>query len=169
MPASAIASGCVDIILEPALMPQAIEDIVRSKAALFPVDDNEEKEVEEIKAIIKEQLPFDFSDYKQATLLRRIKRRAAHYDLSTLESYISVLKTDAEEVKVLAQDFLISVTSFFRDKEAFEIIAKKVIPVTVSYTHLDVYKRQIKCLLGQRQNLSNLFSWSFLRSSINKS
>ena len=131
MPASAIASGCVDIILEPALMPQAIEDIVRSKAALFPVDDNEEKEVEEIKAIIKEQLPFDFSDYKQATLLRRIKRRAAHYDLSTLKNYISLLNTDAEEVKVLAQDFLISVTSFFRDKEAFEIIAKKVIPVII--------------------------------------
>ncbi|MEO5943277.1 MAG: CheR family methyltransferase, partial [Ferruginibacter sp.] len=75
-----------------------------------------------------EHSPLDFSDYKQTTILRRIKRRAVYKNFSSLEKYFDYLKNDPEEVVILAKEFLISVTSFFRDKEAFEKLEQIIIP-----------------------------------------
>ena len=81
-----------------------------------------------IISLIKNRLPLDFTDYKQTTILRRIKRRAAFHNCNKLSDYLALLKTTNEEVETLAKDFLISVTSFFRDKEAFGFIQTDVIP-----------------------------------------
>ncbi len=128
MPSNAIATGLVDFILEPGLMPQAIEDYVKHEGELVAVDQDDEKNLAIIVDIIKKQLPLDFSEYKQTTILRRIKRRAGYNDIIKLEKYVDFLKANPEEVKTLAQDFLISVTAFFRDKEAFDYIEKRVLP-----------------------------------------
>jgi len=128
MPSSAIASGVVDMVLEPEQMPYAIENYIQEEIALI---NEHKKEVENIKAIIRlinEQSSLDFSDYKQPTILRRIMRRAASHNFNNVQDYFSFLKTDKEELEMLAQDFLISVTSFFRDKQAFEVIEKKILP-----------------------------------------
>ena len=44
------------------------------------------------------------------------------------EDYIAKLNADHDEVTHLFRDLLIRVTSFFRDKETFEILATEVIP-----------------------------------------
>ena len=131
MPASVIASGCVDIIQEPALMPQSIEDYINKKNIQFPVNADDDQITDTIISLIKEQLPLDFTEYKRATILRRIRRRIQYNNFRDLKEYVSFLKKNAGEVEALAQDFLISVTSFFRDKEAFEYIADHVIPATL--------------------------------------
>ena len=131
MPASAIASGAVDIIQEPALMPQTIEDYINKKNIQFPVHAHDEQIINTIISLIKEQLPLDFTEYKRATILRRIRRRMQYNNFRDLKEYVAFLKKNATEVEALAQDFLISVTSFFRDKEAFEHIADHVIPATL--------------------------------------
>ncbi|MBW4891429.1 PAS domain-containing protein [Mucilaginibacter sp. HMF5004] len=128
MPASAIATGLVDFVLEPELMPTAIEDYVKYGGELLTDNRDDEKYLSAIINLIKQKSPLDFSDYKQNTILRRTKRRAAHSNFTSLESYLEFLKTSPEEIEALAKDFLISVTSFFRDKEAFEFIQKNVIP-----------------------------------------
>ncbi|MEO6455696.1 MAG: CheR family methyltransferase, partial [Ginsengibacter sp.] len=131
MPSNVIATGIVDYILEPELMPAAIEYYVKNDGALLPqasTNKADEKIIEAIIDLIKERLPLDFSDYKQTTILRRIKRRAANHNFTRLESYLAFCKINKEEVEALAKDFLISVTSFFRDKEAFEFLQKNVIP-----------------------------------------
>nr|MBA2563691.1 PAS domain-containing protein [Chitinophagaceae bacterium] len=131
MPANAIATGVVDYILEPELMPGVIEYYVKNDGALLPhalESNGEEKIIVAIINLIKDRLPLDFSDYKQTTILRRIKRRAANQNFINLETYLAFLKSNNDEVEALAKDFLISVTSFFRDKEAFRYIQKHVIP-----------------------------------------
>ncbi|MDQ6756914.1 MAG: ATP-binding protein [Bacteroidota bacterium] len=128
MPSNAIATGVVDFVLEPELMPDTIEDYVSNGAGFLLDDKDDEKNLTAIIDIIKEQSPLDFSDYKQTTILRRIKRRAAYNKIPRLENYIQFLKATPEEVEALAKDFLISVTSFFRDKKAFEFIQTDVLP-----------------------------------------
>jgi len=128
MPAHAIATGVVDFILEPELMPGIVEDYVKYVGKTLLDDSEDEKTLSEIINLIKEKLPLDFSDYKQTTILRRTSRRAAYGNFVTLEKYLDHLKNTPEEVDALAKDFLISVTSFFRDQEAFDFIEKKVIP-----------------------------------------
>ncbi len=131
MPANAIKTGLVDYIVEPAKMPAIIEAYVTRKENLkenITINEAEEKIRKDIVDFIKEHYPIDFSDYKPSTILRRIKRRAATKSLKNLESYLDLLKADDTEVKALTQDFLISVTAFFRDKEAFDFVESSVIP-----------------------------------------
>ncbi len=128
MPGNAIATGMVDFILEPELMPGTIEDYIKHGGEILSDDKDDEKNLTTIVDLIKEQLPHDFTDYKQATILRRIKRRAAYNNFTRLANYIEFLQITPAEVEALAQDFLISVTSFFRDKEAFNFIENKILP-----------------------------------------
>jgi two-component system CheB/CheR fusion protein len=132
MPASAIATGMVDFISEPQLMPGIIDDYIFRKAALQVGAQDDEQTMAAINNYIREKLPLDFSDYKLTTLLRRTRRRAAHSNFSTLAQYYQYLLVNPEEVVALAKDFLISVTSFFRDPEAFEFIQKNVLPDILS-------------------------------------
>lgn len=128
MPAHAIATDMVDFILEPEFMPGTIESYVKHNNKLLDDIRNDEKSTARIVDHIREKLPFDFSDYKMATIIRRTKRRASSLNIYSLEEYLELLKTAPDEVEALAKDFLISVTAFFRDAGAFEVIEKKVFP-----------------------------------------
>ncbi|MBC6110927.1 PAS domain-containing protein [Pedobacter sp. CCM 8938] len=128
MPSKAIATGMVDFILEPASMPGAIEDYVNYEGETRNVAKDDDKNLGLIIDLIKQRSPLDFSDYKPTTILRRTKRRAAYHDFATLAQYHDFLKSSPEEIEALSKDFLISVTAFFRDKEAFDYIQKNVIP-----------------------------------------
>jgi two-component system CheB/CheR fusion protein len=126
MPSHAIATGLVDFILEPELMPNAIDDYIRYGNGTH--NNNDEKNLKGILNLIKDKLPLDFSEYKQTTILRRTLRRAAQNNFSTLKDYLAFLKKTPDEIEALAKDFLISVTSFFRDKEAFDFIEGSIFP-----------------------------------------
>ena len=130
MPSSAIATGLVDFILEPEAMPKAIEDYVNHENNVYYDLDNEafDESLAAILELVKEQSPLDFTDYKKSTILRRVKRRTITNNFTTLVQYLAYLKNTPEEVNILTKDFLISVTSFFRDPEAFKNIKEKIIP-----------------------------------------
>jgi two-component system CheB/CheR fusion protein len=131
MPSSAIASGMVDFIVEPEEMPTIIEDYVKRDLDLLAAGFDDEKKVKELIEMINEYLPLDFSDYKQSTILRRVKRRAASHNFNELDSYLVFVRSNPAELEALAKDFLISVTAFFRDPEAFDFIQKSVLPAII--------------------------------------
>ncbi|WP_316781127.1 chemotaxis protein CheB [Pedobacter antarcticus] len=137
MPISALETGCADYIVEPKKMPQIIEDYVKNGTAdLFDHSINETV-VKSIFSLINGSSPLDFTDYKRPTILRRIKRRMVLHNILLATEYLEYLHTHPEEVELLANDFLISVTSFFRDPEAFSIIEKTVIPAIMEQQSKD--------------------------------
>ena len=135
MPSHAIKTGVIDFILEPESMPGTIEDYVKQTEEFAAQNEEDKKTFTAITDLIIEQSPLDFSDYKQATILRRIKRRAEYNSCQTLNNYFDLLKSNSEEVEALSKDFLINVISFFRDKEAFEIIKNDVLPEIIKNLH----------------------------------
>lgn len=128
MPEHAIATDMVDFILEPQFMPDVIAAYVISNDELSENTKADKINITEIIEHIHQNLPFDFSDYKDTTILRRTKRRAAALNIYDLKDYLLFLKENPEEVKALAKDYLISVTSFFRDPEAFDLIESTILP-----------------------------------------
>jgi two-component system CheB/CheR fusion protein len=60
-------------------------------------------------------------------LARRVERRMGLSHLDHLADYLAHLRDDPDEVKRLARDLLLSVTSFFRDAEAFQALETDVV------------------------------------------
>lgn len=70
----------------------------------------------------------ELSGYKTTTVIRRIDRRMALRNVASLQAYWQLLQGDEEECKRLAEDMLISVTRFFRDEPAFNVLEEHVVP-----------------------------------------
>jgi len=137
MPSSAIASGHVDFILTPKQIAEELTKISRhpyvaSPTPIKPSDVLPTENTDSLSTIynlLRISSGVDFSNYKQTTLKRRILRRMVLHKLENLEDYLKYLQDRPEEVNALYQDVLITVTSFFRDNEAFEALKSKVFPI----------------------------------------
>ena len=81
-----------------------------------------------ILLLLRNHSGVDFSLYKSATIQRRIMRRVILNKQDSLEDYADFLKGNSKELDALYSDTLISVTSFFRNPEAFEVLKRKVFP-----------------------------------------
>ena len=64
-------------------------------------------------------------------LVRRIQRRMQVHQLTEFAQYIDLLHRDRREGDLLFKDLLISVTQFFRDPEAYDVLAREVLPKLV--------------------------------------
>ena len=134
MPQSAVASGVVDWVLPLAEIPDAIVQYAHTEPRVAvptegeDLDGEERQRLQKVFAQIRSRTGRDFSRYKRSTILRRITRRMQLRHLEELEDYLGVLREDPEEVRDLADDLLINVTSFFRDPEVFEKLAQDVVP-----------------------------------------
>ena len=80
---------------------------------------------------VSAQTNIDFRNYKSSTILRRIGRRMAVTHNGNIRDYADYLHTHPEEVKELVRAFLINVTGFFRDPEAYEFIKTTIIPLLI--------------------------------------
>ncbi|MCE7043340.1 chemotaxis protein CheB [Dyadobacter sp. CY312] len=131
MPSNAVATGMVDFIVEPEAMPRVIEEYVKREIEIVAEGISDGENLASLIDLISQQLPLDFTDYKQATILRRVKRRAAYNNFDKLEKYLEFARGSSQEIQTLAQDFLISVTAFFRDREAFAHMEVRVLPAII--------------------------------------
>jgi two-component system, chemotaxis family, CheB/CheR fusion protein len=136
MPRSAIATGAVNLVLPVAGIPDALLRYARHpyvalrRKAAAPGEEGD-KSLTILIDLLRSRRGHDFSQYKRATLLRRIRRRMAIAGTKEISDYIDILGADPRELDLLANDLLIHVTSFFRDPAAFEALAKMVVPELV--------------------------------------
>jgi two-component system CheB/CheR fusion protein len=86
------------------------------------------KELQRILLLLRNSIGVDFSQYKPATVQRRIQRRMALLRMEKLEDYAQFLRTNEAEVLALYHDILITVTSFFRDPAVFEYLKQRILP-----------------------------------------
>ena len=133
MPSSVIPCDCLDGILSPQDLAQAVYSLVgyslnypisQVKAGdLIPVE-----EFEQILGILSKYEKIDFCQYKISTLSRRILNRSGITQSPDLTQYIVLLNQSETERKLLRQDLLIGVTQFFRDSPAWELMEQQVLP-----------------------------------------
>lgn len=81
-----------------------------------------------ILLLLRNHCGVDFSLYKSTTIQRRIARRMVLNKQDTVQDYSHFLRGNVKELDALYSDVLISVTSFFRNPEAFDLLKQKVFP-----------------------------------------
>src|SRR5262245_23667433 len=130
MPRSAIATGVADFILPARDIGRRLVDLILIKESVATPDirNFDEELLRRILAHLRARTGHDFSKYKRSTVLRRIARRMQVVRADDLKEYYDAMRDGADEAQALLGDLLISVTTFFRDTEAFEKIARDVIP-----------------------------------------
>src|SRR5918999_199914 len=79
-------------------------------------------------AILRSRSGTDFSQYKVSTLQRRLDKRMFQTGHHTLASYLEMLRKSPEEQDALSAAFLIKVSSFFRDPDAWRKVREHVVP-----------------------------------------
>ena len=153
MPLSAMRTGSVDHVLPPeeialavaALGRPAVEGSSPGRAS------DEERGVDAILRLLRDEYAIDFSHYKAGTVTRRIERRLALNRSLDIDMYVEQLRGDPRELSSLYEDLLIGVTRFFRDEDAFDALEHRIIPELVERT---VPEEQIRvwvpgCATGQ--------------------
>jgi len=104
-----------------------------------------------ILLLLRNHCGVDFSLYKSSTIQRRVTRRLVLNKHETLAEYAVFLKGNAKELDALYSDVLISVTSFFRNPEAFDALKRTVFPKLMSQRERDEPVRAwvLGCSTGQ--------------------
>ncbi|HEX6513996.1 MAG TPA: CheR family methyltransferase [Nocardioidaceae bacterium] len=92
------------------------------------MDKQPDARFEALLRFLKEQRGFDFTGYKRATLGRRVNRRMESVGVADYEDYIDYLLLHPGEFSALFNTILINVTSFFRDKEAWDYLQQSLLP-----------------------------------------
>jgi len=136
MPHSAIASGHIDFILSPESIAEELLMHYKVAPPIVIVDslpDEDEPLLLEIFNVIQARTACDFRLYKRPTIVRRLTRRMAFLNCKSLVDYIRLLKEDDGEIELLRKEFLVGVTRFFRDRDAFEELRLRVIPEIINY------------------------------------
>ena len=141
MPRAAIATGMVDWVLPVREMPERLIEFLNNEGrirllqeatsnqkseTLVPTPAGDDLLLREVISFLRGRTGRDFTWYKHATILRRIRRRMQLNGIESLRDYLGFLRNETGEPSALVQDFLVSVSSFFRDHDAFEAFAVEV-------------------------------------------
>jgi two-component system CheB/CheR fusion protein len=138
MPRAALATRAVDLVLPAAAIGAKLGEIAENPNLAHlgdgPRDEPEprlpvtDEQLEQVLKLLVPSSGIDFMHYKTPTIIRRLLRRMSLHRIADVPGYIEYLKQNADEVAKLHNDLLIHVTRFFREPEAFEVLAREVLP-----------------------------------------
>lgn len=135
MPSHAQNSGYVDYVLPPERIAEELGAIIQHPYAVASPAEalhKNEKEIKKILDVVLQKFDVDFfAHYKRTTVNRRIMRRMALNKINSFPEYTIKLRGDPQEAIALYNDFLISVTSFFREPNFYLALKKVVFPQLV--------------------------------------
>lgn len=131
MPKAAIACGAADRVLPLAGIAADLAGYV--PGARMPGDGAPHgvtevaRTLEAIIAMIRQHAGFDLSGYKPTPLIWRIQQRMAARGTAQFAGYEALLREDPGELEALVRGMPIHVTEFFRDAEAWAVLAGDVV------------------------------------------
>lgn len=131
MPQNALESVQVDILATAEdLIPKLLDfnKHVPSLIADLENDIKDKSSLDKIIILVRIHTGNDFSLYKKNTLYRRIERRMGILKIDKINSYVHFLQENPIEIEILFKEFLIGVTTFFRDPEVWEKLKNAGIP-----------------------------------------
>ena len=144
MPRSAINTGLVDYTLSVESMAgellHFIEHPTTDIGSVIQIEEDESTVLGILKAL-KNETTLDFAQYKRPTLVRRIARRISVNKLQNQKDYLEFIEGNRAEAEILAREFLIGVTNFFRDSYVWDKLEAKIIPELIAAKNNgDVFK-----------------------------
>lgn len=141
MPRSAIESGVADFVLTASEIPHKLVELrdvsnaIRQEAGCEPLpgdpfDTSPQADaiLRDVLSVLHDRTGHDFTHYKRPSVLRRLERRMQVRCTPDLQRYCRLLHQDPGEAQALLKDLLIGVTSFYRDREAFDVLERLVLP-----------------------------------------
>ncbi|MES2140732.1 MAG: chemotaxis protein CheB [Bacteroidota bacterium] len=136
MPNSAIASNVVDFILSPKEIAGHLATFSKNDFLKPDLESKQKEEVSEnsnhdlktIFGILFKKTGVDFNHYKMSTIKRRLNNKMLQCGVKTVKEYVKLLLKKNSEVDLLYKDLLINVTSFYRDKDAFQYLKTTLFP-----------------------------------------
>jgi len=139
MPLAVIDSGVVDLTLESGAIAAAMRRLpgAELKEIESLKDESIAPKLGELFRAISNETHIDFSEYKVAMLERRIMRRLHLFGDGTFSSYIDTVISEPSELRQLARSFLICVTEFFRDANAFAALRSTLTDVLKAKRPMD--------------------------------
>ncbi len=81
---------------------------------------------------IRDRSGIDFSTYRPATIVRRLRGRMGATGHATIAAYAKQLDTDPAEYARLISSLLIKVTEFFRDPKVFDHLRDHTLPMLIA-------------------------------------
>ncbi len=92
------------------------------------VTEAQDPSFERLLVYLKESRAFDFTGYKRASLMRRVRHQMQQVSVGSYDDYHDYLQVHPDEFTALFNTILINVTSFFRDEEAWDHLITSVLP-----------------------------------------
>jgi two-component system CheB/CheR fusion protein len=163
MPQYAVATGLADYVLPVEKMPEALVNYVQhyyvngSKTGAEGAEGPDH--INQVLAVILARTKLDFRAYRKKMLVRRIERRMSLNHFDGIADYLAHLRENPDEVKQLSRDLLISVTSFFRDPEAWGVLENQVVAPLVRAKEPDAPVRvwSVGCATGEEPYSLGMF------------
>jgi two-component system, chemotaxis family, CheB/CheR fusion protein len=141
MPRSAIASGCVDLVLPPDQIATELARIGRhpllpftgaAASASVPKLPAREEDWARLFTMLHAAHGVGFTFYRKSTIERRVVRRMTLHNLESMRDYIKLAERDRKELDALFEEILIHVTGFFREREVFVALREQVLPALLA-------------------------------------
>lgn len=164
MPSSAIATGLADFVLPAPEMHKQLTAYARGPYLAMRHDERPldlSLPMQKIFILLRARTGHDFSAYKPNTIRRRIERRMTLHEIKGPAKYVLYLQENPHELDILFKELLISVTNFFRDPDAFDVLIKSALPrLLMSRTDLHTFRIWVPgCASGEE-----VFSLAILMS-----
>ena len=125
MPRSALSLAAADVVLAPAgigaLLTRLGDGEGGWSADHLPLEESN-GQLEPVMAELLLRSGMDLSGYRESSVRRQVSRRMAIRGVESLTDYLHVLHDDPQEPGALTQNLLVSVTSFFRDPDAYDAL-----------------------------------------------
>ncbi len=132
MPRSAIEAGLADFVANAEELPRKLVDylqhIPRIGRLEAPMEEKMVGALDKVIILLRSSSGHDFTLYRRNTLYRRVERRMGIHQIVKVSTYVRFLQENPQELGILFKELLIGVTSFFRDKAAWEQLQKKALP-----------------------------------------
>ncbi|MGY6522740.1 MAG: PAS domain S-box protein [Mongoliitalea sp.] len=168
MPSAAIQTGLIDLTLKTPIMGQAIWDYFQGKH-IIPSSEVEtgiiaDDSLSKILELLGKRTGTDFSNYKSATISRRLEKRMTQLRIHDIKDYLNLVEKKPHELDDMFNMILIGVTTFFRDKESFEALEKEL----TSYLEKKNFKDQIRIWVPGCSTGEEAYSIAIILSQIFK-
>ncbi|HEY0963503.1 MAG TPA: CheR family methyltransferase [Pseudomonadales bacterium] len=130
MPDAARETQCVDFTMTPpeiaAQLGKVAEHLLKGSPGKAVPEESKDS-FNRLMSLVQRECGLSFNQYKKATLKRRIERRMLAVGVTNFDKYVDHAEANPQEAKSLFKDILISVTNFFRDRDAFTAVEKPIV------------------------------------------